>query len=59
VKDIDGVFTPAWSPNGQMIAFVRRYGNDANLVGRIWVARADAPALLTPRFAASKRYFDR
>jgi Tol biopolymer transport system component len=41
VKDIDGVFAPVWSPNGRMIAFTRSYGNVANSVMRIWVARAD------------------
>jgi dipeptidyl aminopeptidase/acylaminoacyl peptidase len=41
VKDINGVFTPVWSPNGRMIAFTRSYGDVANLVARLWVARAD------------------
>src|SRR4029453_14546539 len=41
VRDIDGGFTPVWSPNGRMLAFTRSYGDVANLVVRPWVARAD------------------
>jgi TolB protein len=47
--------TPAWSPNGQSIAFVRRYddpsGRDREFPGEVYVMRPDGsrPRLITTR----------